>query len=122
MPNPFKTCPGCRTEWTAREDLLSDPEVTLIGFQVDMIRPRGGLFLFNHRCRDTFAIAAEEFLDLVDQPLVTGSLRGTPVCERHCLHRSDIGPCRQHCECTFVRDVPQVVRHWPKREATARAE
>lgn len=122
MSNLFKTCPGCTTKWPTREDLLSDPGVTLIGFQVDMHRPRGGLFLFNHCCRDTLAVPAEMFLDLVDRPLVTSSLRGTPVCERHCLHRNDIDPCRQHCECAFVREVLQVVRHWPKRDATAHGE
>jgi len=87
----------------------------LVGFQVDTTCPRGGLFLFNHTCRDTFAVPANAFLDLAQGPMVAGSLRGTELCERHCLHQSDLDPCRQECECAFVREVLQAVRDWPKR-------
>ncbi len=115
MPEAFKICPGCRFVWPARADFLGDPDLVLIGFQVDLTDPHGGLFLFNHRCGSTLALPVGPFLDLVGRPPVAPSLRGTPQCAGHCLHRSDIDPCRTVCECAFVREVLQVVRHWPKR-------
>jgi hypothetical protein len=116
MEDVFKACPGCGKAWRSREDFLSDPELELIGYQVDMENPLGGFFLFNHACEDTLALPASCFLDLVDRPLQRPSLYGTTACAGHCLHRSDLDPCRSICECAYVRDVLQVVRHWPKPE------
>ena len=114
MPEPFKICPGCRARWPERADLLGDPTVAVVGYQVDYASPADGLFLFNHACGDTMAIAVAAFLDLAERPLHRPSLAGTASCEGHCLHRSDLDPCRAFCECAFVRDVLQIVRAWPK--------
>jgi hypothetical protein len=115
MTDVFKVCPGCTRAWNSREDFLGDPELELIGYQVDVGSPVGGLFLFNHACKDTMAIPASFFLDLVAKPMQRPSLFGTAECVGHCLHRGDLDPCRSVCECAYVRDVLQVVRHWQKR-------
>jgi len=119
MPAAFKTCPGCHTVWRTREELLGDPSVELIGFQVDITNPLGGLFLFNHDCGDTLAIGAPAFLDLSDCPVNAPPLLGTDGCEGHCLHRGDLDPCRASCECAYVREVLQIVRNWPKQQNPA---
>jgi hypothetical protein len=31
-----------------------------------------------------------------------------------CLREGALDPCPLKCECRYVRDVLQVVRHWPK--------
>jgi hypothetical protein len=34
------------------------------------------------------------------------------------LHQSDLAPCPSRCECAFVREVVDMVTHWPKQSAT----
>jgi hypothetical protein len=122
MSLAFKACPSCGRVWGSREDFMADPEVELIGYQVDAASQDAGLFLFNHRCEGTLAIPAAAFVDLVGKPLHAPSLYGTKECEGHCLHCHDIDPCRAFCECAYVRQALQVVRRWPKREDSRNAD
>jgi hypothetical protein len=115
MASPFKVC-GCGRAWQSREEFLADPELELVGYQVDLANNIGGLFLFNHTCFDTIAMSVTSFTDLASGPLYSTSMRGTEECEKHCLHRDDLDPCRALCECAHVREVMQVIRDWPKSE------
>lgn len=92
----------------------------MIGYQVNYDELLAGMFLFNHICGTSLAISAEEFQDLYDGPIFTERLNGTEECEDHCLHESDLRPCPAKCECSFVREIVQVILNWPKHKLAAR--
>lgn len=111
----YKHCPNCGYEWPSREDLLGDPEVILVGYQVNVARLEAGIILFNHACKGTLAVHAIDFKDLYDGPIFTRRATGTDQCPGHCQHRNDLRPCPVECECAYVRNILQVIRNWPKR-------
>lgn len=94
---------------------MSDPELALVGYQVNFAALLEGLFLFNHSCTNTLAIEAGAFADLHRGPLFAERKLGAPACPDFCVHRNELSPCPAACECAFVREVLQVVRQWPKR-------
>jgi len=110
----FKICPLCEFRWESRDGFLNDPDLKLIGYQVDFVELKEGLFLFNHSCNGTLAIEAGEFRDLYDGPIFTLRATGTEQCDEHCLHQSDLRPCPAECECAYVREVMQLIRSWAK--------
>jgi hypothetical protein len=117
----FKSCPNCHQEWASRSCFLCDPGLELIGYQANFKAVKAGIFLFNHTCRGTLAIPAEAFIDLYNGPMFKERLNGHAQCPEHCLHEADLDPCPLQCECSFVRQVLQIVREWPKTRLTATA-
>jgi hypothetical protein len=114
-PQAFKKCPYCSYAWPTREAFLCDPELTLVGYQVNFKKLTAGLFLFNHACKGTtLAVKALDFQDLYHGPVFTQRLTGSQVCGGHCLHQDDLEPCPECCECSFVRAILQKIRTWPK--------
>ena len=113
----FKQCSACSAGWSSRDQFLEDPDIELIGYQVNFVELLAGLFLFNHSCQTTLAISAESFEDLYDGPVFSYRATGTDECPEHCLHDHDLGPCPAQCECGFVREIMQLVKTWPKRRA-----
>lgn len=116
----FRTC-SCGCQWSTREDFLNDPKISLVGYQVNYEHLREGFFLFNHLsngCLTTLSIPAADFLGLYAGEIFTNRLDGTHECSGHCLHQSDLAPCPSRCECAFVREVVDMVTHWPKQSAT----
>ena len=116
---PFKVCTFCRKVWETRDDFLGDPELTLVGYQVNYGDLVAGLFLFHHsvpECGTSLAIEAGEFVDMHDGPIFDQCLSGTELCEGHCGRTHDLGPCPNKCECAYVRDVLQKVKDWPKQD------
>lgn len=111
----FKSCPACHFEWPTRDDLLSDPDVSLIGYQINFRALTAGIMLFNHRCKGTMAINVEKFQDLYDGPIFTERHIGDADCPNHCFHQSDLKPCPAQCECAYVREILQAIKNWPKR-------
>jgi len=115
MPDSsFKKCSKCGFEWRERASFLTDPNLEMVGYQVHFEQLQAGLFLFNHTCRTTLAIEAGEFQDLYDGPIFTEKLTSTGDCQGRCLQPSDLHPCLSKCECAFVRNIAQLIRHWPK--------
>ncbi len=109
----FKVCSGCEKVWSTREDLLTDPEVTLNGYQPDFEDLEQGLFLFTHRrrnCGTTFALKVHLFSDLVKRPVLTPRQTGSDECRGYCLRQNSLEPCPVFCECAYVRDVIQIIR------------
>jgi hypothetical protein len=111
----FKRCSACGTAWSDRNEFLSDPDIFLIGYQVNFKQLTAGLFLFNHTCKGTLAVYAVAFTDLYDGPIFTRRLSNGPKCSGHCFHESDLRPCPNQCECAFVREIIQKINAWPKR-------
>ncbi len=113
----FKTCSKCGFVWPERGSFLNDPNLRMIGYQADFEELMAGTFLFNHICKTTLAIKAEDFLDLYDGPIFSERLEGTEECGGHCQHKNDLSPCPLKCECAYVREIVQVILKWPKRES-----
>lgn len=116
----FKKCSKCGFIWYQRAAFLSDPNLRMIGYQAYFDEPLTGLFLFNHTCGTSLAIKAGDFQDLFDGPMYTERLNGTEKCGGHCLHKSDLSPCPQECECSYVREIVQVILKWPKQEISVK--
>lgn len=115
----FKRCPACGIEWPTRDDLLSDPDIKLLGYQVNFKDLATGIFLFNHCCKGTLGLYAVEFEDLYDGPIFQERYTGGSECPGHCMHHSNLKPCPAKCECAYVREVIQQLKAWPKRAQRA---
>ena len=113
----FKVCPKCGRQWVERSAFLSDPDLTLVGYQVNFKELAAGMLLFNHSCRTTLALLAMDFRDLHAGPVFVERLTGSDECPGMCLHKDNLGPCPARCECAYVRDILQVIRTWPKAAA-----
>ena len=111
----FKRCPKCYFEWSRRADFLGDPNLEPIGYQVNFSALKAGIFLFNHDCKGTLAIAVGEFSDLYSGPIFKERADGSQECPGQCLHEDNLAPCPAHCECAYVREILQLIRKWPKK-------
>ena len=108
----FKKCPKCGHEWNTREHFLTDPNLEMIGYQVNFIRLASGLFYFNHDCRGTLTIKAGAFEDLYGGPIIKIRATGSGECPGYCLHKDDLDPCPAQCECSYVRAVIQIIKEY----------
>jgi len=113
----FKVCPKCATRWPHRADFLSDPGLQLVGYQANFKALEAGILLFNHTCRTTLALMAEDFKDLYSGPVFVERATGSAECGGHCLHKDDLGPCPARCECAYVRHILQLIKTWPKTDS-----
>ena len=114
MTVPFKKCPACNSVWDSREGFLSDPDLKIIGYQVDFINLTEGLFYFSHSCKGTLAMAAGDFADLYGGPIFAERVTGSYECPIYCQRKDDLTPCPVECECAYVREIIQIVRNWRK--------
>ncbi len=112
---PFRRCSACVRVWPSRNAFLSDPDVTLVGYQVNYGELKAGFFLFNHACRTTLAVRASTFRNLYDGPIFRQRADGTASCPGYCVHESELAACPSACECAYVREILRVCRDWPKR-------
>lgn len=113
----FKKCPCCGHLWRTREVFLSDEKLKLNGYLADLKQLEEGLFLFTHLtrgCGSTMAVKAGTFKDLYTGPIYRERKTGSEDCPGHCLHTYDLAPCPAKCECAYVREVLQVIEHWPR--------
>ena len=114
-----KRCPMCGHSWPTLDEVLDDPAVILVGYQVNFVALELGLILFNHEtCGTTFSLEAGRLRHLHDGPVWKERRTGLDDCEGHCLSRAVLDLCGAHCECAWVREVLEQVR---RRHARARA-
>ena len=110
----FKKCPTCGFVWSTRDDFLGDPALELIGYQVNFEKLTLGFFLFNHSCKATLGIRAEDFSDFYKGPIFQDRATGSKECPGYCLQEHELLPCTAQCECAYVREIIQVVKNYPK--------
>jgi len=115
-PAVFKRCGLCTAFWSDRNAFLADPGVRLVGYQPNFRDLVSGLFLFQHRCGTSLALPAAGFTDLYDGPVFEPNRRGEASCPGYCLNETELRRCPVACECAFVREILQIIRHWPKNE------
>jgi hypothetical protein len=113
----FKQCPMCNMVWETREAFLADPGLRVVGYQVHFEQLTAGIFILVHICGTSLGIEAEKFADLYDGEMFEARATGTEACPGYCLAREELRPCPAKCECAYVREVLQIVRHWPKANA-----
>lgn len=111
----FKECGKCGKVWRSYLEFLSDPQISLVSYQVNFDNLELGLFLFSHSCNSTLAITASVFTHLHYDPIFEERATGTNECPGFCLYKDELSPCPAKCECAYVRQVLQFVRRWPKR-------
>lgn len=97
---------------------MEDPSPKFVGYQVNFDCLEEGLFLFNHDCDTTLAIRTGIFKDLYHGPIFSERLTNTDECPQYCLHKSELRPCTAKCECAYVREIIQIIKDWPKKEAS----
>ena len=115
-PDAFKVCPLCCLVWQTRDEFLADTTVELIGYQVHFTDLKLGYFMFNHdACGTTMALVAEKFSDMYPGEPFQKRLTGSDACPAYCLHEDELDPCPAACECSYVRDIIQTIRTWPKQ-------
>lgn len=114
----FKTCPKCGFEWPTRAQWLRDPDLQLIGYQVNFSALKMGILLFNHTCRTTLALQALDFEDLYTGQIFIERATGSEECPGYCLHQNELRPCPARCECAYIRHILQLISNWPKDRET----
>ena len=112
----FKRCSTCGYGWKTRERLLEDPDLRIIGYQVNFRELEEGFFLFNHTCGTSLGLMAGDFRGFYQGPVFFERATGTTECPEFCLHKSELRPCPAKCECAYVREIIQVIKDWPKKK------
>ena len=115
----YKKCPYCAFGWRSRDDLLCDPGVELVGYQVFFSDLMSGAFLFNHTCGTTLAIHVDNFADLYEGPRYSERITGQDACPEYCLHKDELQSCPNKCDCAYVREILQIIKNWPKEAPPA---
>ncbi len=111
----FKKCTSCGEEWQSQTEFLADPNVTLLGLQVNFEDLLEGLILFNHSCKTTFSVEVSRFEDLYNGPKYAERATGTDDCPGYCLNERELQPCPAKCSCSFVREILQEIKEFPKK-------
>lgn len=111
----FKKCGKCQETWRNYYDFLSDPSLTLRGYQVAAESLETGMFLFNHSCKTTLSIPAGDFALLHDGPILQERATGPDECPEYCLKKHNSNQCPAKCECAYVTEVLLIIKNWPKK-------
>lgn len=56
-------------------------------------------------------ICVEEFYDLYTGPRYPGKKALSPECPRYCIDEKMLDRCEVICECAFVREIIQIIKH-----------
>ncbi len=110
----FKRCTVCGFTWMDRDSFLSDPDIEIIGYQVNFDSHHDGFFLFNHLCRTTLSVPVNMFGDLYHGPKYKNILTDSEQCQGYCLNENDLSPCGEECSFAFAREIIQIIKKWQK--------
>jgi len=106
----FKKCPSCKFMWKSLGDFLKDDDIEIIGYQASFNDLKSGLFLFNHSCKSTLAIKVSYFMDLYEGPIFNERATGSDQCPGYCLDKSALDTCPVKCECSYIREIIQILK------------
>ena len=112
----FKQCSVCGHRWATRRDFMADVNVEIIGYQANFKNLTSGLLYFNHVCKNTIALHADVFADLYDGPVFKERKFETDECPGYCLHKADLRPCPAECECSYIREIMQLLKRAKKTQ------
>ena len=109
----FLVCSCCGVSWDERDDILDDPRLDLVGFQVDFSGSSNGFFLFNHiveECGTTIVVEVDLFADLRSVVHFEENQCGTNRCPGRCGRIDDLVRCTQPCRNAWVRELAIIIR------------
>ena len=95
-----KKCPLCGMRFTV-QDLISKPEITPLGMQIDEDEENASFYYFNHdvpECGTSFTVAVMEFASVIDELIPPDDLFGTDSCGEHCVRLDDLRVCQHDCK------------------------
>ncbi len=104
----FKQCKTCNHKWINRQDFIDDPDIVIIGYQVNFKRLETGHFFFNHNCNNTIVLSADIFADLHQGPIFAEPKTGSEDCPGYCLEKKELSMCQAECECAYIRNIMQL--------------
>ena len=107
----FKNCNVCCVTWKDRDSFLSDPDLEIIGYEINFLYVFDGLFLFNHLCGTTLSVKVSIFEDLYDGPKYKKILTKSKKCPDHCLDQNELSPCSEECKYAYTREIIQVIKN-----------
>ncbi len=119
---PFKTCPCCAATWLCRDDFLGDKALEMNGYAPDFDNLLEGLFFFTHHasgCFSTMTLKAKTFADLYTGQKYLEPKTDDDDCPRYCFDRQDLRRCEEFCECAYIREILEILRHYPKQQGAA---
>jgi len=109
----FLVCTCCGVSWDERDDILDDPQLDLVGFQVDFSGSSNGFFLFNHiveECGTTIVVEVDRFADLQSGARFEENLCGKEPCPGRCGRIDDLVRCDKPCRNARVRELAIIIR------------
>ena len=113
--HPFKHCTLCGMVWATRSKFLHDPDIRLIGYQMNINNLELGLLLFNHLpCKTTLALKVAFLSDLYHGPIYAENQHGGENCPTYCLQQNNMQPCPTACACVYVREIMQIVQNYDR--------
>jgi hypothetical protein len=111
IQNSFKECALCKIRWATRSKFIYDPEIRLIGYQINVKDIENGLLLFNHLlCKNTLALEVRHLADMYDGPLYKENKYDSKECPSYCLNQNSFEPCPLECSCAYIREIMQIIR------------
>jgi len=119
MTTSLVECSVCGYQWDTLAVFLSDPKVSIVGYQSHFDEMRLGVLLFNHDCNGTLSIPVERFKFLHHGPVFKKRPPGQERRPDYCLYDDTNGPCPDTCECAYVNVVMQRIRRWKKRQPSS---
>ncbi len=108
----FKTCSFCREVWVTQNSFLIDKSLKLNGYKADLEELEYGLFFFTHTkdgCHTTLSIEVRDLLNLYSGKTYSGEKTGSEDCPGYCTNIEELERCDAQCECSFVREIIQVI-------------
>ena len=109
----FLVCSCCEASWDERDDILDDPWLELVGYQVDLAGLSRGFFLFNHMvegCGSTIAVEVEQFADLKGSPRFEENQYGTELCSESQGRMDYLSRCNRPCRNAWLRDLAMIIK------------
>ena len=110
---PFLECSLCGAIWRDYREVVTDPQLSVVGYQPCFDNPYDGLILVTHEvegCGTTLAVRAHKLRLLYDGPVWPELKKGTAECCLLCINEGDLEDCTAECAMAWVRTVLQYLR------------
>lgn len=114
---PIKRCPTCLQQWSTADEFLDDPTVGILKYLANFDVLECGLLYFNHEtCSSVLGLCVSDFQHLRRSLTFSENKAGKEGCPGYCLIEKEFSPCKNTCECRWVRDVIQIIKNWKKTD------
>lgn len=116
MPPLFFQCRTCGAQWPTRDKFLSDPDLEIVKYRVDLDDSTAGAFIFRHDCGSDLSLSVRHFNGLYEGPIFNVRAINSDDCPGYCLYENNLKPCEVKCECAYVRNIIGIIKRWRKSD------